>query len=385
MVRQEQFDALLGFRSEVYPVVSFYLHTDLSVLSVDEMRIAAKDLIKKRREELEGLDLTHSQRESLKADFEHILQYIEGEGFPGSHKGLALFSCQGENFFQAFPLPQRVKNALIIDPDPYIRPLIAIKNQYYRFCTVLVDQKRAQIFHTYMGETEELTHLVEEAVKRRVRYAGWYGLEEKRVYRSIERSVQEHYKRIARLLFQLQNRYSFDYFILGGQRQNLSEFERFLHRYLEERIIHRFEAEPFAFPKNEIQQRIQAIEQDFLDRRREKMVELLVTEAQKKQKAVLGLKPVLEAANMGAIRILLIEEGRQIPGRECLQCGFLTLDQEICPVCGNTTHPMNDLYDEIVESTINFDGEYYQIQPGTPLAGYEGIGAFLRFKPESNS
>ncbi len=385
MIRPEQFEAVLTFRSGEYPVVSFYLNTDVSMVSSEQIRLTTKALIKERRKELDALELSHQQRESLKADFEQILHYVQRDGFPGWHRGLALFSCQGEHFFQAFPLPQRVKNALIVDPDPYIRPLVAIKNQYVRLCTVLVDQKRAQIFHTYMGETEELTTLVEEGVRRRVRFAGWYGLEEKRVYRSIQRSVQEHYKRVAGLLFQLQASYCFDFFILGAQRENLNAFEQFLHRYIEERIIHRLEAEPFSLPKHEMEQRIHAVEQAFLNERRNKMVDLLITEAHKGQKAVLGLKPVLAAANMGAIRMLLIEEGRLLSGRECMQCGFLTTDLEVCPVCSAPTQPMNDLYDEIVENTINFDGEYLQIQPGTPLTHYEGLGAYLRFWPEGLS
>ncbi len=380
MVTFQQIQELVNFRSEVFPVVSVYLNTDFRRVTKDQMRIILKDLMKARDQELRAQALTHQQQTSLREDFKKLEYFVTNELFPEEHRGYAIFSCSGKNFWQVYPLPQRVKNALIVDPDIYVRPLLAILNQFHRFAFVIVDQRRAQLFEMYMGKIEEYSHLISPDVPGKVRYAGWYGLEEKRVHRHIEQHVQEHYKRVSNFLFQLMNRHKWDYFILGGKQHELPRFEKHLHRYILDRIIDRVEVEPFSWNVHRIKNRALEIELRFVRQRMEKMIDLLITDAKKDHKAALGLESVLQAANMGNIRLLMIEDDRVLSGYECFRCGFLAIRNTICPVCGATMQPMDDLFDEIVENTVNFNGDYYQVPRGTLLGEYGGIGAFLRFE-----
>lgn len=379
MVTAGQVNHLIGFKSKDFPVVSLYLNTDLRHTTLPAIRIAAKDLIKQREKELEEQTLSHSQKESLKNDFSKILTFVEEELSPDIFRGHAIFSCSGENFWQVYPLPQKVKNALIIDPDTYVRPLIAILNQYRRFCLLFVDRRRARLFEYFMGQISPLPEVDDREVPSRVRLAGWYGLEEKRVVRHIDYHVHLHYKRVADILFRLHTRQKFDYFVLGGKPEVLSDFERHLHRYIQDRIVERVDMEPPSPEINPIRELAMSVEQRVMRDRLSRMVDELITDAGKKNRAVLGLENVLKAANMGNIRMLMIEEDAVFPGRECFSCGYLSRQAEVCPVCGAKTSPMNDLYDEIVENTVNFNGEFYQVPSGTPLGNFDGIGAFLRF------
>lgn len=379
MVTDQQIHELLSFKSRDIPVSSFYLNTDLRYTTLDAIRIAAKDLVKQRKEEVEKGELTHEQKESLRRDFDRILTYVEDELFPGHFRGLVLFSSSGNDFWQVYPLPQRIKNALIIDPDPYIRPLLGVLNQYQRYGFLVIDKKRAQIFEWFMGDIQNITDLISEEVPGKIRIAGWYGLEEKRVMRHIDNLVHRHFKRVADLLFYLQKKRNFDYIILGGQTEVLPDFERHLHSYVLQKIVERVKTEPFAWDTNTIKQKIAEIENRLSRKYFDQLIDELITLAGKKQRGVLGLKNVLDAANTGNIRLLLLEEDRMMPGRECFNCGYLTIADEVCPVCGAATEEMDDLYDEIVESTVNYNGDFYQIPKGTKLAAHGGAGAFLRF------
>ncbi len=380
MITSKQVSELLEFKSTEFPVVSFYVDTDLRKTTIEKIRIVAKDLIKSRKEEIAKSNLGHDQKEALKKDFEKILQYINGLIVQGNQRGLAIFSSRGGHFWQIFQLPQKPKNAIIVDPDPYLRPLLAILNQYHRFGFVVVDRRQAQVFEYYMGDIMDISELFSADVPGKVRVAGWYGLEEKRIMRHIDHHAHEHFKRVANFLFQLQSMRHFDHFIIGAQSEYLPEFERHLHSYVADRIVERIDTTPHAWDVNKIKSVIQETENRLNTQRYNQMIQDLISESAKGNLAVTGLKAVLKAANTGNIRTLLIEEDVVLPGRECFSCGYLSVNEEVCPVCGSKTEAMDDLYDEIVENTVNYNGNFYQIPKGTELAKHQGIGAFLRFK-----
>ncbi len=382
MITFGQIQELVNFRSEDMPVVSVYLNTDLRQLTPDAIRLHLKDMIQERKKEILNGHFTHQQEESLKADFHKLQRFISEEKLPDKTRGLVIFSCSARNFWQVYRLPQRVKDALIIDPDLYVRPLMAVLNQYHRLAFVLVDRRHAQVFELYMGEIVDHSEQLSDDVPGKVRFAGWYGLEEKRVMRHIEDHIHRHYKRVANFIWNLYNKQHIDYFILGGHPQELPEFEHHLHRYVVDRIIERVDTAPYAWDVNKIKQTALEIEQRFMFQRLNKMVETLITDAKKGEKAVLGMDAVLNAANMGNIRLLMIEEDRVLPGYECFSCGYLSPKEKTCPICGTPMEQMDDLFDEIIENTVNFNGDYYQVPKGTPLSEYSGIGAFTRFKLE---
>ncbi len=379
MITFQQITDLLNYQSTEFQVVSLYLNTDLRNTTLDKIRILTKDLIKSRHDEIEKSTLGHQQKEALKKDFDKILQFVETMAVEGNQRGLAIFTSRGGEMWEVFRLPQKVKNAIIVDPDPYLRPLVAILNQYHRFCFAIVDRKKAKIYEYYMGEILDITEMLSADVPGKVRLAGWYGLEEKRVMRHIDYHTHQHFKRVANLLFRLHNARQFDYFILGGQSEYLPEFERHLHSYITSRIVERVDTTPDAWNINTVKKVIRETENRLNEKRFRELVEQLITDAAKNNRAVLGLQEVLKNANLGNIRLLLIEEDAVLPGRECFSCGYLTIDEEVCPVCGAKTELMDDLFDEIVENTVNYNGDFLQIPPGSALKEHQGIGAFLRF------
>lgn len=379
MTTHKQIRELLEFKSEDYPVISFYLNTHVGEISPDEIKAQAHSLIRLQEKKLSHKPFSHAQRESLTKDFQKFYQFLE-EKPEFNFKGLAIFTCSSKNFWQVYELPQKVKDSLIVDSDPYIRPLLAILNQFHRLAFLLVDQRRAQLFELFMGEIKDHTELMTADVPSRVRYAGWYGLEEKRVSRHIEQHIQEHFKQVAVKLYLLYKTHQFDYFILSAQKHILPEFEQHLHTEILDRVIERLDIEPFTLSLNEVKEKALEIERRFVESRLNEEVEKLITEAQKGRLASLGIQNTLEAVNKKAVRTLYLVEDMTISGRECHNCGYLTLDEKECPVCGKVTEPVQDLFDEVVEAVLYMNGDYYTLPPNTLLREYGGIGAWLRFK-----
>ncbi len=279
-----------------------------------------------------------------------------------------------------YQFPLRVKDALIVDADPYIRPLLAILNQFHRLAFVIVDQKRAQLFELFMGDILDRSDWIFTDVPAKLRFAGWYGLEEKRVMRHIEHHIHEHFKRVSSRLYQLYKTHRYDLLILGGQRYLLPEFEKYLHRDILDRVIERVEVEPFSWSINRVKERALEIEREFVGKQMSQQIETLITEASRGGLAVLGLEETLKAVNSGAVATLFLEDDHLLPGRECWRCGYLTLNEESCPVCQLPTTPMDALYDELVEAAVHLNGNFYALPAGSAMSQYDGVGAFLRFK-----
>ena len=83
---------------------------------------------------------------SVEGDLERITLWVKG-GFVRSHtRGLALFSCSAENWFEVVELPRPVRNEITLDQRPHVRQLESALQEYERFAVVLVDRQRARLF-----------------------------------------------------------------------------------------------------------------------------------------------------------------------------------------------------------------------------------------------
>src|SRR6266852_6391917 len=155
MITRAEVDRLMRYPNGEYLVTSCYLNLDRTKYPPQMLKIRVKDLLRSAQQELSAKAGGHAQRESLRDDFERIEEYVTQEIGTNHHKGLAVFSCSAQKFWQAHGLPRMGRNILIADVDPYIRPLAAILSEYHRYGVVLVDRVMGQVFEVYMGEIVE--------------------------------------------------------------------------------------------------------------------------------------------------------------------------------------------------------------------------------------
>ncbi|GIW41361.1 MAG: peptide chain release factor 1 [Candidatus Binatia bacterium] len=378
MVTAYDIEKLLQFDSPDVPISSFYLDVDGRRVTPREYETAAKDLIKARREETERSDLPHAAKASLKEDFRKLEEFVV-QGFARDDtRGLAVFSCSAKDFWQVYRLPRPVKNAYVIGHQPYVRPLTLLLDEYHRFGFCLVSREKARIFEFYLGEVLEHTEAFEE-VPGKVKVAGWYGLEERRIERHIEDHVRRHLKATAEWLFREFRRRKFDYVILGGKSDLLPEFERFLHRYVRDRIVARLEMDVDA-PVDEVRRRLLEEERRFEERQERVLVAELEEQASKKAYGIAGLEGTLQALAAGAVRILLVDDGFTAPGRRCPACGFLSAgDEAQCPICREGLVAVSDIVNEAIEEAYRQGGEVEHVLGNPTLERLGHIGALLRF------
>ncbi len=381
MIRHEDVEKLVSIVGSQHPITSFYLDAHLGKHSLEEQRLTAKNLLRERRLELEQrADIDKHWKKKALADLDRLDDMLKAElAGPHSYRGLAVFISSGESLEQTYRLPQPVRNALIVDRDPYVRPLTTILDEYHRICTVLVDREAAELYEIYMGEILEHDRVFDE-VPGKVRVAGWYGLEERRIERHVEDHVHRHYRHVADTVFRLFKALGFDWLVLGAHHEVVSEFEPFLHPYLRERLIGHFHAEPRKTPLKVVLEKTLAIEEATERKEEVKLVDELLERAGSGGLGVVGLDDTIKALLNGQVHTLIVQEEWTVPGVVCRNCGWLGREGEACPVCGSKTDEVEDLVDEMVELAVYFGGRVEHVFADSKLKDHGHIGALLRFR-----
>lgn len=361
-------------------VTSFYLNVDPRHMSPSRYKALAHNLLREKQQSLEKEGLPEEQLNKVKEDFKRIKDIVTNRlEFKGRVRGLVIIADAARNFFQVYRVAQQVKSQVIVDPDPYIRPLIAILDEYHRLMLVLLDQREARLLEVYMGEMLEHETYYSD-VRGKVKEGGWYGLEERRIERSIKNKIIRHYQRVADAMLEHFRMGHFEYLFIGIKAEDYSLFLPLLHSYLKSRVKGRLDASP-KDPINTIIDVVLKAERHIEEEEDNKILEHLVDTINRGGLATKGIENVLEVIPLGACQVLVVDDNYYIPGYICKECAYLTLKEGDCPFCGKQALSVEDVVEEAMEEVLLQRGEIKYITTGHPRLEEIGhIGAFLRYK-----
>ncbi|HPD60917.1 MAG TPA: hypothetical protein PKV48_04050, partial [Thermodesulfobacteriota bacterium] len=225
-------------------VTSFYLNVDPRHISLSKYKTLTRNLLREKQQLLEKEGWTKELLNKVKEDFKRIEDVVNNRfELKGKVRGLVIIADAARDFFQVYRVAQPVKSQVVVDPDPYIRPLIAILDEYHRLMLVLLDQHEARLLEVYMGEIlEHETYY--SGVRGKVKEGGWYGLEERRIERSIKNKIIRHYQRVADAILEHFRMEHFEYLFIGIKAEDYSLFFPLLHSYLQPRVKGRLDLNP---------------------------------------------------------------------------------------------------------------------------------------------
>ncbi len=379
MITRQQLEQLIQFRNGQYLVTSCYLNLDRAQMPAQMLKIRVKDLLQAAQQDLSAKAATHDQRESLHHDFERIAEFVQQEIVTNAHKGLAVFACSGHKFWQSYRLPRVVRNILIADRDPYIRPLSAILAEHHRYCTVLVDRNHGKLFEVYMGEILEHVEL-DADVPRRVRDGGVGGRDERHIERRHDQALHQHFKQLADTAFRVFQRDKFDWLVLGGHREVLRQFKTHLHPYLQQRWADDFHCEPANITTPEILARALEIEEQVEWQHEQELARALAAASEAGRRGVAGISRTLQAIARGEAQTVLVEQGFEMPGYVCFRCHWPALEPQPCPHCQQPTEPCADIVDEVIELAMQKNCAIEHVHGASSLRDIGRIGALLRYQ-----
>lgn len=398
-------ERLSQFRPEGYYITTLYLRLFPEDRQDNKYLRVYKDLVKKKEQDLESLNLDKEVRQSVEEDIKKIQEFLsDPENLKGC-RGIAVFSCSKHKVFEYVKLPYVYRNRLAFSPDPLVREIAAIDEEFGRVAVLLVDRKHVRYFLMDITGIAENLDFIEPVTTRAHRFhsggAFLKGAEGTFQYRMPARGaapnvvqhgvgewrfhtrLREEWHRILKLasdaIFEEWKRLYFDKLIVGGFiEEGLREIENFLHPYVKERLVGYIEINPSEATEHEVREKAL----DMLwqkDREQEKEIIQELNELIGQGLAVNGTSKVLEMLAIGNVRTLIIPEDFEKPGYLCPKSHLAFLKPE-CPMLDEEALPISDVVDEALEEALDQRATVEVIVDKELQKKVDGLAAFLRFR-----
>jgi peptide chain release factor subunit 1 len=368
---------LASFRAENGCAISLYLDLDPSVApTAGDTATRVRSLLDAGSRSLGARrhDLGHEARHGLKADFERLERFFDGEFERDGAHGLAIFTAGLDNVWSVLQLPSSVPDAMRVADDFLVAPLVPLLGRGDGALVAVVGREQGRLLALRRGRLQEIANHTEEAPGRHDQ-GGW---SQARFQRHIENVDQEHYRTVAEELEKAFRRLGRPRIVVVGTEEVRAEFTDALPAEVQEAIVGAVTAEAHASTSHVQQIVLPSLEQ-WRSSREGEAVERWREEAGRDARAASGWERTLEAASDGRVELLLYQAGVQRNAFRCPACGRAALDGAACPLDGTTMEPRDDGLDLAVRQTLAHGGDVLAVEHRRDLDPVEGVGAILRY------
>jgi peptide subunit release factor 1 (eRF1) len=317
-----------------------------------------------------------ARRKAVATDMDAVRRAAEGAR-EWLGRGVALFAASDIGLFDEVQLSHAPAELAVLDIRPYLRPLLAVRDQSRPYCAAVVDAEHSWIATSGPGGVREDTRLTTVG-PRKADYGGWHGLTEYRVRNRAERIQQRHFRRTAGLLRQAMCERDVDLLIIGGHEHTLPRFLSELPADLRERLAGTFAIDPHTMTVARVRTLADGVVARFRDDRARRRVQQAIDEHAAGGLAVTGLETCLEAVGERAVEQLFVRVNDRVCGFACDRCGILSLAGDACESCGDAVRQVPDVIGDAITLVLSAGGEVDQVPEGTALDGPRAV-ARLRF------
>lgn len=329
MSLRERVAALARIRVDARPVISVYLNTRWAD---EQQRDRARGFIKAElRRAREGdtprvlsadLDWIETETERCIAQADHV-----------SAHGVALFACEAIGLREIVPVAVGCDDLFVVSDRPVLSPLVALLDEVPATVVVAVDGTSARLVPLAAdGRGEEV--LLEHAVEGRHRRGGWALLAQSRYQRHIANQRAEHFTAVAETLAHLVRERAIAAIVLAGDARSVGALRERLRPSLAARVVGTMSAarhEPAAL----LVERASHLVAEARRARDAEEVERVITEAAKGGRAVVGVRPTLDALERGAVQRLFV--AKDFVAREQVVDRVLTTGGDVEVVDGDAS------------------------------------------------
>ena len=353
--------------------VSLYLNVDPMFNKKGDYIVHLKNMLK---DTVESLDKNLYKK--VKDDLEKIDNFVLANKRMFK-KGLAIISSSVHSLWKEYHLGIPVKNELIVDKTPYIKPLMDILDNYPGYAVLLVGKESARIFVIHLREIVEYGEVHTADVPGKHKKGGWFALSQNHYERHIDYHVGMHLKEAVGKLDSFLSREFIGRIILGGSDEAVSMVRGLLPKTILDKVIGTVKVEMFA-KGPEVLAKVEPIVIEFEKNKERETVDSLITGAMKNKNAVLGLENVLHALQQQRVMRLVFLKDLKTAGYSCNSCGSLTVQKvDACPYCKGGMEIVDYVVDLAGEKAIGQGALVEVLTDDKKLKEAGGIGAFLRF------
>ncbi len=374
IVNWDQLRQLASFRAEHGCAITLFLNLDPSEVPTAGDAQTRMNALLSTAEKADRSELTHDQRQGLKADFARIERWFDDDFIRDGARGLAIFSAGLDNFWSTIPLSTPITDGVKVGHEFVLSPLIPLVARADGTIVAVVGREQGQLFRLRAGRLEPIADHSEEQPGQHDQ-GGW---SQSRYQRHIEKLVQEHLKEVAEELDRSRKRMHAPKVVLVCSEEMRGEIVDELSNEARDALIGFAQAEAHAGPPELLEAVRPVLEQAQANDERD-VIERWLEEAGRNGRAASGWERTLEAASDGRVEVLLAQEGYDRAVFRCPACGRAATTGGSCPLDGTRLEPHEAGLDLAVRQTLAHGGAVWAIRHHEDLAPVEGLGALLRY------
>lgn len=376
MITKEYLKTLASYQNER----GFLLTASLSTSRLDDWRQTVPTFLNSEfgriiKERNPGKE----HKKTLEEDFQRVLDVLNYE-VDRQTQGLVVIADGSQGIFERIPLPLRLKNRLIVEPHPYIRPLVHALAVMEPFLVVRVSRDDSSIYLIDWWQLAEEHDFEGPYLRSTDKDTGEVPVKEYYAAARQETLVEQHFKDVGQALDRLVEETGVRRVALCGQHDIAANFRKTLSIRANARIAAEIPCDAAA----SLNQLLAAAREAVRDARIDELSQVAqrIHEGLGPQGlGVAGFDQTMQALTLGQVQTLLVERGYRPPGCMCMAEGLVRAVQEAaCPACGGEVVPLDDVLGEAVRLAVLQGAEVEVAERVALLHDMGGVAALLRYK-----
>ncbi len=360
-------------------VISLYLDLDPERFATAPARASQiRSLLDGAARDVEKIpDLGHEDKVGLREDLKRIDGFLDSPEAPfKGARSLALFCASRDGLFETVQLARSVPARVVIEPLPYVEPLIAALERR-RWLVALVSRATASLLTGSPERLRERQRLDDE-VHGQHDQGGW---SQARYERSVEKDVMDHLRGVADAVNRRFRRWRYDRVVLGGPHEVVARFEELLADEVRERVApEKVDVDLSSATEAQVRTAVEEIVSEDERRTERGFLDRLADGLGAGGRAAQGLEATVAALNERRVQTLFLSPDFDGAGGRCPACGMLFAGHERrCPADGSEVVPIEHLREALVQAAVVQDAEVTVVRHYPDDAPREGLGALLRF------
>jgi peptide chain release factor subunit 1 len=368
MISRVDVEKLRSIRAQRRAVLSLYLPVPPDPAGIRGVATAAVDLMTSAG----AINVNGASTTGVgDADRQAVLDELAARGRDWLSCTVAFFACQELGLFEALPLSCHLPERAVLATRAHVRPLLAALQRCPDYRVAIADRRHCWILSVSGNQVKTVASQSEEG-PRSHGFGGWYGLESHRVQQRIIQLSRHHYRDTAAILARAAGLDRHVPLVIGGHHDSIAGLLQALSPAVRKDFAGSFTADLHTLTPARVRELAAPVIEGWVARRERDLAdEILHTSP---GLAAVGLSACLSAVNERAVAHLLVAHEGMIPGFACGRCEALSTGSDGCPDWGTAARAVPDLVEEMVQHTLDDDGQVTVI-PDAPFS----IAAKLRF------